>query len=317
MLNLRVHAELLLGPVHEPGGASFLSAASGLVQTREHWVVVADDDHHLVVFDRQARVPPQRIRLFEGDLPLDAKERKALKPDLEALTQLPAFPGFPDGALMAFGSGSKPRRHRGVLLPLGALAPVSEIDLTAFYAPLHDRFSLLNIEGAFVDRDQLCLLQRANKGDPTNACIRWPLAEVLVWLAEAVRGRPATPPAMADIDLIELGLVDGVPLSFTDGCSLPDGGWLFSAVAEDTSDNYLDGACVAAAVGWVDAAGCLCAIERLAHPWKVEGLAAEARGDGFALTLVTDADDPDTPAKVIVGDWTPERRDQRHVQQRD
>ena len=53
------------------------------------------------------------------------------------------------------------------------------------------------------------------------------------------------PPAIKSVQLLDLGAVDGVPLSLTDGAPLPGGEWLFSAVAEDTSDSVADGACVA------------------------------------------------------------------------
>ena len=44
------------------------------------------------------------------------------------------------------------------------------------------------------------------------------------------------------VPIFELGAIDGIALSFTDGTALPGGGWLFSA-AEDTSDTYNDGRC--------------------------------------------------------------------------
>jgi hypothetical protein len=41
----------------------------------------------------------------------------------------------------------------------------------------------------------------------------------------------------------DLGAIDGIALGFTDAAALPGGGWLFTAVAEDTDDSVTDGAC--------------------------------------------------------------------------
>src|SRR5688572_10672841 len=95
-----------------------VSAASGLVCLDSIMYVVADDELHLGVFSTRDRGPGHLIRLFDGVLPEPAAARKQQKPDLEALTLLPAFPDFPHGALLAVGSGSRPNRHKGVLLGL-------------------------------------------------------------------------------------------------------------------------------------------------------------------------------------------------------
>ena len=43
-----------------------------------------------------------------------------------------------------------------------------------------------------------------------------------------------------------------------------DGAWVFCAAAEDTYDSYADGLCMGSAVGVVDAAGTILALELLA-----------------------------------------------------
>ena len=103
------------------------------------------------------------------------------------------------------------------------------------------------------------------------------------------------PPAAASIVEYRLDAVQGVPLAFTDGAAAPDGGWWFSAVAERTGDSYLDGECVASAVGRVDGAGRLVRLDLLDGAPKVEGLAV----DGRRLLLVTDADDPRQPSRLL------------------
>ncbi len=84
--------------------AGHLSAASGMARVGQRLFVVADDELSLGVFDLAADGPGRMVRLFEGELSVDHRERKAEKPDLEALTVLPASPGYPFGALLGVGS---------------------------------------------------------------------------------------------------------------------------------------------------------------------------------------------------------------------
>jgi hypothetical protein len=294
-----------------PRGQAHLSAASALVQVGSHLYVVADDELHLGRLDAidsndpssRDHPPVELTRLFEGDLPKDKAKRKKVKPDLETLAVLPSLPGCPYGALLALGSGSKPARHTGVLIALDAHAGVTEriahIDLTDLYAPLRKRFPDLNIEGAFVSSAELRLLQRGNKGDGRNACIRYDWNLVAPWLS----GKASAPPSPKSIFEIELGDVDGVPLGLTDGASLADGAWAFSAVAENTANSFLDGACAGSAVGIVSANGQLRALWRLQGAPKVEGIAVapptSATGDETVINLVTDADDPTIASQLL------------------
>lgn len=269
-----------------------LSAASGLVLAGAWLYLVADDEHHLGVLPRSLDGPLALHRLFPGALPEDPADRKRRKPDLEALAWLPPWPGQPQGALLACGSGSRPNRERGVLLPLdpaGAIAGAArEIDLHALYAPLHAAFGDLNLEGAFVEGGALHLLQRAHQGNPRNAAIAFPLAEVCGWL-DGTREPPA-----GTVTEFDLGRAEGVALGFTDGTAWPGGGWVFSAVAEDTTDSYADGRCAASVLGWVQD-GTVRRIARLTGAPKVEGVAC----DGTRLLLVTDADDRAVPSRLL------------------
>lgn len=299
--------DLLLDPATHPRGQAHLSAASGLVRAGAWLYLVADDEHHLGMLPAGAAVLQhlpqaplvQLHRILPGDLPADPKARKKRKPDLESLALLPASSAHPSGALLALGSGSKPNRQRGLVIALDATGrpdgAAQVRDLSALYTPLRAEFADLNIEGAFVANDCLHLLQRANKGDARNACITYPLAPLLAWLA----GTRAAPPAALRTILFDLGTVDGVPLGFTDGAALAgddgDGGWLFSAVAENTGDSYSDGECVASAIGWVGADGVLGRMSALEGAPKVEGIAL----DGERLLMVTDADDPACASRLL------------------
>jgi hypothetical protein len=271
-----------------------LSAASGLVRAGEFLYVVADDELHLGVFRSRSNAPGRLIRLFGGELPATPAERKAQKPDLEAIALLPASPDSPHGALLAVPSGSKARRHTGVLLPLDEHGEVCgslrECDFSGIFSSFQDRIPSLNIEGAFVCGEELCLLQRANQSQRRNAILRYNLDALL----DAVRGGIFLEPS--DVHEVELGTIDGVALGLTDGASLSDGRFVFSAVAEDTADAYLDGRCVGAALGIASRDGRVHALHELEHPSKIEGVEATEEAGALRLLLVTDADDAATPA---------------------
>ncbi len=213
---------------------------------------------------------------------------------------LPASDQHPLGALLALGSGSRPNRQQGVVVGLDGAGlptvPAQTIDLSGLYQPLRGDFRDLNIEGAFIDGPALCLLQRANKGNGRSACIRYPLAQVQDWIS----GLRKAPPAPESLAFYALGEAGGAPYGFTDGAGLPGGGWIFSAVAEDTADSYLDGACAGSAIGWVDRHGVMQRFETAEGSPKIEGIAL-AEG-GRRLLMVTDADDPDRPAALLVLD---------------
>jgi len=93
-----------------------------------------------------------------------------------------------------------------------------------------------------------------------------------------------------------------VPLCFTDGTALDDGRIVFCAVAEDTSDSYCDGPCLAAAIGVIGVDGKISAVHYLDELYKVEGIHAESTAGHIKLWLVTDADDIRVPAVLLSGE---------------
>jgi hypothetical protein len=285
-----------LAPGAHPRGLAFLSAASGLVRVRSRLYVVADDELHLGVFDADDTAPLHLVRLFDGELPAAEKARKARKPDLESLLLLPPGDDSPDGSLLALGSGSRPNRFAGALLRLDArgdpLGRARRIDLEPLYRDLAARFDGLNIEGACIAGDSLLLLQRGLT-PADSAAVRFDLAEMLAW----IDGRLPGAPRPRSVRAIDLGRANGVPYAFTDGAALPDGSWVFSAVAEDRDDSYRDGPCVAAAIGVCGSDDTLQSIELLEPTRKVEGIEATLVGTTVRLGLVTDADDPHRPAE--------------------
>ena len=275
----------------------YLSAASGLVCISSLNYVVADDELHLGVFRANSSEPGHLVRLFEGELPARSADRKKQKADFEALTLLPSFGNYPDGALLALGSGSRPNRRLGALLGLDAQGAVrgspQVVDCSPILASLDREVGSVNIEGAVVSSFELRLFQRGNKRNSENAIIRFQLSTFLDALSS---GQTAAIAPLA-INTFDLGQVDGIPLCFTDGAALPDGRMVFTAVAEGVDDNSNDGACAGAAVGIVgNELQCLYPLD---WPHKVEGVNARVEGDVIRLLLVSDADDFEIPAALF------------------
>jgi hypothetical protein len=275
-----------------------LSAASALVRVGGDLYVVADDQPYLARFASTENSPGKIIPLLDEQWPEAKKVRKAAKADFESLMYLPPSEQFTHGALFALGSGSRPNRERGVLLPATATGDWGSpkvVDLSALFALLKPKFPMLNIEAAFVSENEFVLLQRGNKADARNACARFALGDILDALTDNR--------SFADIDFnlyfYSLGNIAGVPLCFTDAAALPDGRFAFSVVAESVADNYNDGQCVGAAVGIADLEGNVLSIEALDQPYKVEGIEAQITDGRIDLLLVTDADAAEIPARLL------------------
>jgi hypothetical protein len=271
---------LTVDPRKHPRRQPHLSAASGLVCLRGRAYVIADDELHLAVFSEHAKFGTL-YQIAPGELPESTADRKKLKPDFETLFVLPPAPGSTGTRLVALGSGSRENRHVGVVIQLDAagdpLSDVHRFDLTP----------LINVEGAMVIGDEFVVLNRAVPEKSDNATARFRLRDLLA----VIEGRGANRPPGA-IEHYALGDIDGVPLGFTDAAALPDGGWLFTAVAEDTRDSYADGPCAGAAVGIVSARGVLQSLRHLQPNTKVEGIDVRVDSDGIGICMVTDADDP-------------------------
>jgi hypothetical protein len=310
MAGLSVHLETLrelrLAAPPQPGRPAHLSAASGLVLVRSVLFVVADDELQLGVFSMQSDAPGHLIRMIEGELPGNSAERKQLKPDFEALTRLDPFDRYAHGALLALGSGGRKHRRRVVLLPLderGAIdGSTRVIDAASMFERLSSEVDDLNIEGAVVNGDRLMLMHRGNKSHPTNAIIGLSLPAVLKSIA---RDDSLASCPILSVLRYDLGTVQEIPLCFTDGVALPDGKVVFSAVAEDVSDNYGDGPWVAGAIGMIGTDGKVQVVNYIDGACKIEGIHAEYGGAGVKLWLVSDADDANIPAKLLAGEFDP------------
>jgi hypothetical protein len=271
-----------------PGRPPYVSAASGLVCVGDYLYVIADDELHLAIFSRLNDSPGQLLSIVDGDLPLEATARKKQKPDFETLVRVPVCAEFPFGALLALGSGSK--KSRDVLLPLDAVGAVAgaprRFDFSAIYALLRAKIEGLNVEGAFFEGNDFCLLQRGNSKKSFNAIISFNWRELFVDFSHEKLGA-INPRSVVQVDL---GSIEGVALCFTDGVALPDGNILFSAVAEATDDAYLDGACMGAAIGICRCNGDVLMLQPTGAQYKIEGIDAVVENGAIELLMVTDPD---------------------------
>jgi hypothetical protein len=311
MHTLTLLRELTLSNPTQPDRAAHLSAASGLVRVGDYLYVVADDENHLGVFSaRDHAAPGQLLRALRGDLPEGLKKRKAAKADFESLAVLPSFAPYPHGALLALGSGSRENRMNAALISLDEHGVAHRddgrpriIDFAPLFQSLQREFEDVNIEGAFVSGDHLSLLQRGNKGNGRNTRIRIALAPLLACIAS---GRDSVDCAVVDIVDFSLGEINHVPFGFTDAAALPDGGFVFTAAAENTDNSYADGPCAGAMIGVVGADNRLGATWAIDRAIKPEGIAAQVNSDALELLIVTDADDANVPAQLFaatIRDW--------------
>ncbi|MFD2093630.1 DUF6910 family protein [Blastococcus deserti] len=299
---MRVHVDEVRSLRFDDGTP--VTAASGVAPLGEGWLV-AQDDATSAAWLRDGRITP--VRVLPPVKGLDVFSERAgtkhLKPDLEV-----ACPAEVDGepAVLLLGSGSTPRRMRGVLVRLEEGRPVAQAgDLGALYGRVAQRLELpmeqLNLEGASRHGDTVRWFNRGNlRAGVHSASVDVPLHA----LVAAVLGRAEPGSVPVDVPRVyELGAVEGVGLAVTDAVALPDGRLLLSAAAEDAPNAVDDGPVVATALALLDGGTVvdLAPIPEVdGHVHKVEGLALRGvRGDTVSLLAVVDDDDPGTPSAEL------------------
>lgn len=281
-----------------------VTAASGIAPLADGWLIT-QDDATIAAWRRAVGVAPVRVLPpVEGlDRFTEAAGTKKLKPDLEVACPVETDDG---AGVLLLGSGSTPRRMRGVAVRLEDGQPVAQAaDLTLLYERVADRLGLpmdhLNLEGASRHGDVVRWFNRGNlaAGVPSAS-----VDVALDALVDAVLGR-RNPATLSPVDprAYELGEVEGVGLAVTDAVALPDGRVLLSAAAEDTPNAVDDGPVVATALALVDDTEVLAVApipEVGGHVHKIEGLALREVRDGEVhLLAVVDDDDPEVPSAEI------------------
>jgi len=293
-LHLRPLRALELERAPAEGRPAHVAAASGVARRGDHVYVIGDDQRFLAEFSLSSPGPGtlRWVLEAEGDD----------KPDVEALTVLPPFPGHPYGALLGLGSGSAPARDRGFAWALGAdgdlVGDPAQLDLGPVYALLSHEVDALNVEGACVMGDRLWLLHRGNRGQRTNVVAELSLAALLRSLAG---DRRVDPHELAAVRAYDLGTLDGVGLTFSDATPIAGDLLVFTASAEATGESGPDGAIRGSVVGTIGTDGEVRRLRTIDRRYKVEGVHATIDTGVLDFLFVCDQDDPDTPSPLLSG----------------
>lgn len=287
-----------------PRGQPHISSASGLLIVGDWFYIVADDENHLVAL-RSTDVESGALRmlpLLEMQLPGDHAERKHKKRDLEALFHVPGNERRPP-IMIAWGSGSRAQRDFAYVVNLDANGNIAStaraVCLTRLHDVLRSRIGELNIEAGLVQGDALWLFSRANMGTPVNGCFRLDLGQAIDFLLADEDGADVPQVRFTELDLGRMG---DVPIGITDATPLKEGGWLLSAVAENTLNAYDDGQCDGAVLVACDHDCKVAWTGQLDGGFKVEGIAFDERD---TLWLTTDADEPGVPSGLRRLGWPP------------
>jgi hypothetical protein len=295
-LELRRMRGLDLDPGAEPDRPPHLSAASGIVRRGGYAYVIGDDELFLAAFDLTTQEPGTLHRVLPGDLPTDGGDRKAAKPDLEALTALPPLRGSPHGGLLGLGSGSGERRDKGFFWQLEADGSLHgkprTIELGPLYARLADEIGEVNVEGAAVLGDRLWLFNRGNESGSHNAVAQVEISDLSRSLES---DRELDADELGAVREYELGEVDGVQLCFSDATALFEDLVAFTASAEGSRDGDIHGSLI----GTIDLDGDVQRLRSIDPRWKVEGVHAAVDAGIIDLVFVCDQDDPDSPSPLL------------------
>ncbi len=291
-IKLKLHSQL-----------SSIHAASGLIKLGNHFYAIADDQLSLGVFSLNTTESIQFVKLLEGQLPKDHRERKKLKPDWESLVCLRSVDNIHE--ILVLPSGSKPNRTVGVLAKINGsdLQSVKKIDFSLLYTYLEKTFPDLNIEGAVVEGSVLKIFQRGNGSSRQNAVINLDLKGLT---ADLENTGIISADHILKTKQYDLGTLENVSLSFTDA-SLCNDQLFFIAAAEASDSTYEDGKYVGAVLGCINQLGEIIFQKELDCECKPEGLWVEVNADSntesYNIYVVTDADDSEIVSSLFVGEF--------------
>lgn len=273
-----------------------MASASGIAR-RGRWVyVIGDESFFLAAFDLTSEGPGRLHRALEGEVLVDPAERAKHKADLEALTVLPPATGSPHGTLLGVGSGSGEGRDRGFAWDLDTDGSLSgeprEIDLSPIFDLLREEIGDLNVEGAAVLGERLCLFHRGNRGELGNAVAELSLERALESMTGDLR---FDRDELTGFGAYELGKLEGTDLCFSDATPLSDELIVFTASAEDDEDDEVRGS----VVGTLGPGGEVHRLREIDRRWKVEGVHATIDTGVLDLLFVCDQDDPDVASPLL------------------
>jgi hypothetical protein len=287
-------------------------AASGLAWVGDRLAVIQDDASFIALVDPGTGLAdafplpagPGGARQFDA-----ARGNKAAKLDLEALTTVS---GSDRVQLVAFGSGSLAPRETVVLISFAGDTSAT-VDVRAapeLYALLRRSGEFagsdMNVEGALHADGVLTLFGRGNGavlGEllPVNASCDVSWRALRAYLDQPAAVAPPVPSAIRQYDL---GVLDGVPLGFTDVALGGGSVILYSAAAEASPDATRDGDVRGSVVGAIDPHAAGGRWTRLTddtgHPFtgKVEGLTLDLQHPTRAFAVV-DSDDHSTASELL------------------
>lgn len=273
-------------------------AASSIAKFAEYLVVVQDDANFLALVEKDHH-HVQSIPLPEGPGGdrVFSPERGNIenKLDLEACVSVPDSDGQ---HIIAFGSGSDESREwvLSVKWDHNGDHEINLMEADRLYSYLRTEKDFcgsgLNVEGVIFDGNEtLRFFQRGNadpEGDlqPVDALGDMPWQELKGHLNDPEN---VEPPKLRNIIQFDLGKIDDIPLTFSDG-EYVDGHILYSASAEASSDtDHIAGS----AMGILDDESA-----RWAEVIDLDGSAFEGKIEG----LVTKDDDPHIVFFVIDDD---------------
>lgn len=296
--------DLAIKPSAE-GRPAYVYAASGLVILENALYIVADDEMQLASFEYGNDKAGTWISLLPGVLPLNYDERKAKKPDLEAITFLSPYEYAKHGALLVVPSFSRPNRMTGALIPLTGESKlgteVIPVDFSALGKKLAESIDGLNVEGIVVSKNYARMFHRGSRKKGKSAVIELDHKRFLKDLHDT---HQPSEQCILKITRYDLGEIDGTRFEFTDAQGLPDGRIVFLCTAEAAADEYVDGASLGSAVGIMDSNGELEKIVAIEGHEKFEGISAKyADGEHkeISIILVADTDDQSRPSGVFEG----------------
>ena len=300
-LELRELRTLDLDAPATEGLHAHVASASGVVRRGDFIYVIGDDLVELAVFRASRNEPGTLRRALPGELPADDEERKAAKPDLEALTVLPPFEGSAYGELLGLGSGSGEGRDRAFAWALNADGSLRGeprvIDLGPLYRRLAEEIDHLNVEGACVMGDRLWLLHRGNHAESTNVIAELSLDAVMASLRGDLE---------IDVDELDalwsydLGTLEGIELTFSDATPIGGDVLVFTASAEGQGDSVAeDGEIRGSVVGTIGLDRGVQRLRTIDRRFKVEGVHATIDTGVVDLLFVCDQDDPQTASPLL------------------